>query len=353
MPRKPKVNGPHPKYGYYFKINLIRHCYPTEREADKAFAKAMNDHYDGKSTADMSIGQGIDLFLDHVEASQATSTYDWYRFPLRHFEQYIGRSRKASKLRLGDVTTWIDKNWRTTRYGKATSDDGLRHPKRAVKRCFKWLTDQDYIAKNPLSKLVIGDYVAAQDIPDKDKVRKVLKHWAKDTDFTDLLAFEALTATRVQEARIIKVADVDLKTSTITLMMKDSKGKEDNIKRRVIRIGDAMKIVKRQLAKRSSPDDLLFQNPAGRTEDKAWTTTGVRSRFRRAEDELGFRIKQRNLRHYWGTEYAKETKDVAGGAALMGHKNPVMFLKNYQHVLDDDDYLNKQAGKMKAKKLIG
>jgi integrase len=92
---------------------------------------------------------------------------------------------------------------------------------------------------------------------------------------------------------------------------------------------------------------LLFQNKDSKNSINEWTPGAVRSRFRRAEKELGFRIQQKALRHYWGTQYLKSGGQAAQGAALMGHSDTRMILNHYSGIEDEHAHLI-EAARVKA-----
>jgi integrase len=118
-------------------------------------------------------------------------------------------------------------------------------------------------------------------------------------------------------------------------------------KHRVIVLSDDAKdIVKRNLDKNKS--GLPFQNKDSKNSTNEWTTAAVRSRFRRAEQDLGFRIQQKALRHYWGTQFLKSGGQAAQGAAFMGHSDTRMILGHYQCVGQDQEHLIAEANRVKA-----
>jgi len=329
--------------GYYTTVaKRKRYLGFDKAQAEIEFARLISQHLEGTLGHDPRIDAAVKLFLDHYRATKSSGTYDYYRYPLEHFIEFVGKSRRISTLRVGDVTQWVDKNWLTTRTGKASSANSQIQPRRAVKRCFKWLMEEQHISHNPFSGLKVGSYTPCQTEVSDEQFAAILNHWKRDRAFIDLLTFEALTGCRVQEVVAIRTAWVDRKQSVITFDAMTTKGHAKTKRRRVIVLSaETLAIVQRNMVKH--PDGLLFQNPRARSESGAWDSDSIRSRFRRAEKKLGFRIQQKNLRHMWATKYLKKGGNAAAGAALMGHANARMILLNYSHVQQDLDYLKQEA----------
>ncbi len=49
------------------------------------------------------------------------------------------------------------------------------------------------------------------------------------------------------------------------------------------------------------------------------------------------------LRHSWATNALKNGMDSTTASILMGHRDPATLIRNYQHLTQDTDYLQKAA----------
>jgi site-specific recombinase XerD len=352
MGRPSKLNRSK-SHGYFSIVAGRKYYFGWDKaKADKDLRALLYKKDKGERLDNPTIGPLVKEFLNHIQETQAESTYEWYLHPLEKFLEYIGEGRKLSSVTPADVDQWIAKNWKKTRTGKRMKENSIKQPKRAVKACFAWLAKKaKRIAVNPFADMKIGDYHSSDNLPDPDQLAKLVKHFQDDPDFIDFLNFETITGTRVEETWTIESSQVDVAQKQIVLSEEQTKAYDRLNKKnlRTIILNDAaLCIVKRNLKK--NPEGLLFQNPNGRRGDRAWTPAAVRSRFRRAEEELGFRIEHRSLRRYWATEFLKRTNDVASGAALMGHSSPRMLLEVYQKIAKDTDHLRQQANKVELAK---
>ena len=83
-----------------------------------------------------------------------------------------------------------------------------------------------------------------------------------------------------------------------------------------------------------------FRNSQG----KPWTANSVRCRFRTLKRKMGMpELCATNLRHSWATNTLKNGMDSTTASILMGHRDPATLIRNYQHLVRDDEYLAKAA----------
>ena len=340
--------------GHYSTINGTKFYFGKDKTAARrAFIEKLAQHNRGEVLANPSVSTIIHEFLAFKEVLVSPTTYEWYRYPLEDFIQYFGAKKKVSGLAASDIEVWIKKNWsKSKRNKKPLSSNSVKQPTRAIKTCLSWAVQNNRIGRNPIKSVEVGDYTGSKDTPTTEQIAAILKHFEDDIDFVDLLQFEAITGARVEEARSILSNQVDLKKNEIELSIDQTKMYERlNEKRvRIIVLNNAAKkLVERNLKKH--PDGLLFQNPQSRQSNNAWTPAAVRSRFRRAEETLGFRIKQRGLRHYFATEFLTAGGSLISGSILMGHSSTKMIDRNYQDVIKNRQHLLDQANIVRAIKL--
>ena len=327
----------------------------------------------------------IDAFLDWTERNRAPDTYEWYRYRLQRFvDKYP--DMLVSSLKPYHVEEWVD--------GYDIAQTTRRNYFRSIKRCLAWATRQGRIDKNPLEALDIPGaerrevYVPIEEF-------ETLLTYVPCPRFRDLLITTYQTGCRPQESLRVIGKYVDRKNARWIFPQIKSKGKKSP---RIIYLNDsALEISNRLLDEH--PVDELFRNAAGR----AWTTEAVNCVFDRiqirmgkealrAEDkeprekeiaalaktltptktekgvkrdkrpaELRCEAKRKltnrmakqaapryslySLRHSWATNALKRGVDPLTVALLMGHKDPSMLARVYQHLSHSPDHMRDQARK--------
>jgi integrase len=201
---------------------------------------------------------------------------------------------------------------------------------RTVKRCLAWATQQGHLERNPVASLEIPAaehrevFVTQADF-------EVLLAAVKDDAFRDLLVVTWESGCRPQESLRAEARHVDLANQRLVFPKGESKNKKAA---RIVYLTDkAVEIVKR--LRTANPSGKLFRNRHGR----AWTTYAVNCRFCRLAVKLGRKYSLYSLRHAWATNALQRGVDPLTVAILMGHNDPSMLSKVYQHLSLDPQHM--------------
>jgi len=270
----------------------------------------------------------IDRFLEHSRHKNSEDTYEWYRGRLESFKTHVGPKLKVTALDPDTVLDWVERE-----FGKR-SDSTRANAIRCVTRAMNWGVKTRKLKFNPIVGIERPTPGSRELTIDFDQFMELLM-LVKDKAFRDVLMFLWLTGARPQEFRVIEARHVS--GATITLDRKQSKGKK--VKRKIWLHGEALEIVQR-LAKKN-PTGPIFLN----TRRKPWRRNQLASRFYRLRKQMNIDgLCAYTLRHSYATRMLKAGVDSVKLGILMGHKDPSMVAKIYQHLTQDDGYMLTVAG---------
>lgn len=257
---------------------------------------------------EMLVSTMVQKFLDRPRKA---STQRFYEHHLRLFLNETGSSGRIERLRVCDLrahhlTTLLDKH-----VGNYAHNIG-----RSVKTAFKWLVDEEHIARSPFAKVKTPPAISRGDeayIPPEQWAKLVEK--ITDDDVRDILTVLRETGCRPQEARRLEARH--LQGSLVVLRKKESKGGRTQ---RVIHLSDDAATLLRRLALRHPTGPLL------RNGSEPWTSQCLANRCYR----LGFTPYQ--VRHTWATDAILRGIDLQTISVLMGHSSLAMLTRVYAHV---------------------
>lgn len=358
---------------------------PDRDEAFRQYHQLMQQPAEQVAASPESLVNIIDAFLDWTERNRAPDTYEWYRYRLQRFvDKYP--DMKVSSLKPFHVEEWVD-NYdiaQTTR----------RNYFRSIKRCLSWAKRQGRIEKNPIEALDIPG-AERRDVYVPPEEFEILLSFVPDARFRDLLVATYQTGCRPQESLRVIGEYVDSKNARLIFPQMKSKGKKSP---RIIYLNDeALAICNRLTGE--YPTSELFRNAAGRP----WSTEAVncvfdriqirmgkkllleekrepgekeisalvktlsptktekgvmrekrpaelrceakRKLFNRMAKDVAPRYSLYSLRHSWATNALKRGVDPLTVALLMGHKDPSMLARVYQHLSHSPDHMREQARK--------
>lgn len=369
---------------WYVEINRKQIKLGSDKEeAFLRYHQLMQQPAEQATASPESLVNIIDAFLDWTKRNRAPDTYEWYRYRLQRFVDKYPDMR-VSSLKPFHVEEWVD--------GYDIAQTTRRNYFRSIKRCLAWATRQGRIEKNPLEAL---------DIPGAERKEvyvplhefETLLTFVRCPRFHDLLMTTYQTGCRPQESLRVIGEYVDPKNARWIFPQTKSKGKKSP---RIIYLNDtALKISNR--LRDEFPVGELFRNAAGR----AWTTEAVNCVFDRIQVRMGKKILQADtkepsqkeiaafiktltptktekgvrrdkrpaelrceakrkltnrmakkiapryslyaLRHSWATNALKRGVAPLTVALLMGHKDPSMLARVYQHLSHSPSHMRKQA----------
>jgi integrase len=335
-------------------------------------------------SADTMLAVGvIDAYLEWLKQNRSARTYEWYQRHCQVFAQAIEPTLTVEQLKPYHVTQVLSEHasW------SSTNKNGLC---RAVQRAFRWAEEEELILRSPLRHLKKPKTRRRETIVTPEEFAQLLVDAGND-DFRDLLITAWETGARPQELFAVERRHVDLSNMRWVFPVEESKGKR--LPRIVYLNERALEITRRRMAR--YPDGTLFRNADG----EPWNRSSVSCAFARIQiteglqrmRELGvavepierfdasrysdaqdlakarathdaklqdrrkaiWRLARKHgkkfclysIRHSWCTAALRRGVDPLTVAILMGHSDPSMIAKVYQHLAHDPEFLRQATAR--------
>ncbi|MCC7421046.1 MAG: tyrosine-type recombinase/integrase [Planctomycetaceae bacterium] len=385
MARSPKPWFRKDRDAWFVTLDGRRHNLGPDREAAfRRFHQMMAEPAKRTVSSDLLVAL-IDVFLDWLQKHRTLDTFEWYRYRLERLARKYPDMR-ASELKPFHVQQWVD--------GYTLSVTSRRNYLRSIKRCLRWAVRQGYLDKSPIAELEVPTAERREIVVSADEYAAILEA-VTDRDFYDLLVVTWETGCRPQESLRVEARHLDAFNRRWVFPKSESKNKK--LSRVVYMTPTAFEIVERRAA--AFPAGPLFRNSNG----SPWTTEAVNCAFRRVRTKLGQkRIKDQNLdihdddlrefkatlkrektengitrpktegelcgearrkliqrkacslvpnyslyalRHSWATHALQRGVDPLTVAILMGHSDPSMLARVYQHLSLNPQHLRSQLEK--------
>lgn len=366
-------------------LNLGR----DKKAAHQEYYRLMNQPSKRRKLSGRSMASVIDDFLEYVKRNRAPDTYCWYRDLLQKF------ILQHKQLRIDDIRPYHVQRW-VDSYPHLAKTSRRNHF-RAVKRCVKWAVEQGYIDQNPLQHLSVPSAERKEVMVSEEEFERILNQ-ASPESLRDLLITTWETGCRPQESLRVEARHVD--TTNHRWVIPPSEVKGERITRTVYLTDRAFEITKRLMTE--YPDGNLFRNVYG----DPWTPSSVKcavdrtririgkrelkrlgqsvspddvERFipslkptrksngvevRKLKSELRFEAKDKltkrlaaslvpkcslyALRHSFATHALERGVDSVTVAVLMGHSDPSMLAKVYQHLSQNPKFMLEQVKRAKG-----
>jgi integrase len=385
MPRFPKPFFKKARGVWYVEINRRQISLgPNREQAFQRYHELMAQPNERKVSADL-LAVVVDAFLEWVQRNRSDETYEWYRYRLERFVQKYP-DLKTTEIRPYHVETWAD--------GYDIAVTTRRNYLRSVKRCLIWARKQGYIDQNPIADLEIPSAQHREIAIEQAEFDRMLGFVRNDA-FRDLVVTTWEIGCRPQELLRVEARHVDLAHQRWVFPKSEEKMKRFV---RVIYLTDEALAITQRLME-THADGPLFRNNNG----TSWSTEAVNCGFtalqirmgqeamrsagesipeerilamvsrleptktvkgrvvekRPAElrgeakrkltykraRELAPRYSLYALRHSWATNALKRGVDPLTVAILMGHQDPSMLARVYQHLSLSPNHLLEQARK--------
>lgn len=387
MARLPKPWYRAERKAWFVIVNGVQHNLgPDKKDAQRRFHALMREPKKKRVSA-LSLAAVIDEFLEWVQKNRSAANYEGYRYRLQRF---IAR---YPELGVDEVRPYHVEKWAG---GYNISKTTRRNYLRAVKRCFRWAKQQGYIADNPIADMEVPAAESREIVIRRPEFERLLSQ-CRDQTFHDVLVTAWETGCRPQELAKVTAAHVDLPNERWVFRQSESKMKRIA---RVVYLGtESIKITQRLME--ANPTGPIFRNSRGRP----WTMGAINSAIKRLRSRIGRaeldrqggittaevdayitklsptktvkgkRVqksqrelrgeatrKLRNqkaaklaqgyclyaLRHSWATHALENGIDSLTVAVLMGHKDPSILSRVYQHLSHNPKHLLEQARKATA-----
>jgi integrase len=269
----------------------------------------------------------VDEFLDWCEKHRAPDTYRWYKDRLQSFCKTIETTLTADELRPHHVQKWVDN------YGVPLKSGSRRNLIASVKRAMKWAEEQGYIDHSRIAHMKKPGCGRKEQIVTPEQFNALLDRY-DDQEFRDLLTVTWETGCRPQESLRVEARHVDILASRWVFPASESKGKK--IPRVVYLTPKAMEITKRLMEKHATGP--IFRNTNGRR----WTPYATNCRFQHVRRKTGVKYSLYAMRHSFATHALMKGVDCITVATLLGHADPSMLSKTYQHISQSPSYMQQQ-----------
>jgi integrase len=264
-------------------------------------------------------------FLTHHNANSAPATHRFYSKALDAFCRHIAPTTRVADLRPYHVTQWIDA-WK-----KPIGSNYKRNLIRAVKTCFRWAEDQEYIERSPLRKLKVPPATARG-----DETYLTPEQWEKLANYVghgclfDLIAVMREVGCRPQEIRRVEARHFDREGRCWVFPKSESKGKREP---RIVHLTDCAHHICQRLALK------YHEGPIFRNGGQPWTAGILDYHLQRLSQKVGFRVTPYSIRHTFATDAIIRGVDLQTIATLMGHSDLKMLSKVYQHIRRRSDHI--------------
>lgn len=324
-----------------------------------------------------------DQFLGWVQTHRAKPTYETYLYRLQRFVD------RYPKLTVQQLRPFHVQQWADSYEFSATS---RRNYMRSLKTCLRWSCSQGYIDKNPLEYMPLPTANRKDVYVSPEEFQRILTH-ITDPCLMELFVTTYEVGCRPQESLRVERRHVELQHQRWVFPASEAKVKSGP---RIVYLTErAMEITQRLMVQ--NPDGPLFRNSQGNpwkpdsvnsAVDRIRLSMGKAEMDRRGETitdkeidavaktlnpfamEKGKKVKRPiwklrgqarrklttlrakelvpryslyALRHSWATNALKRGLDSLTVAILMGHRDPSMLAKVYQHLAHNPEHLLQQA----------
>lgn len=377
MARIPKIWYRKERKAWFVTIHGTRHNLgPDKKQATERFHQLMGTTRH-KPVRSMSFAAIADAYLEWVKTNRAASTYEGNRFHIERFCQ------KYPDLQLAELRPYHCQQW-VDAYPKL-SQSTRRIYLKAIRRLVNWAIQQGYISGDPLRGLQMPASARREVCVTKDEFNRMLElikwEWFRRLC---IVAFE--TGCRPQELLRVEARHYDAAHSRWVFPVSESKGKRQP---RVVYLTPKAEEITRNLAE-LYPEGRLFRNHAGKkliqqtvasafyrlrvrfgriamkekgiSRDEATSQELARRGDKRRLDEMSATQRRLldncaaahfaplyclySLRHSFATVALQSGLDGLTVAILLGHRDPSMLARVYQHMAHNPQHLLGQVRKV-------
>lgn len=203
-----------------------------------------------------------------------------------------------------------------------------------IKRCFNWGAETDFYENSPIAKLKKPTPRRRETLITPDERAKLLS--LATGDFRDLLLFAIDHGVRPGELRLIKAEHVDLASGLVELPPALNKTGKRTGRGRSVWLTEQTSAILQRLIERY-PQGPMFRHSRG----GEWSKNALCRCFARLREEAKITrpITLYSVRHGYATAGLIAGVDAGTIAASMGHSNPAMLFKTYQHVAAEQSHM--------------
>ncbi len=360
---------------------------PDKAAAFEEFARLISErrHRPAHRSSGQTLPTVIDAFLEWLKPRRSDATYEWYRYRLERLARRYP-TINATQLTSAMVEDWVDEY--------SLSVTSRRNYYRAAKKCLKWARSRGLIKRNRIRDLEVPSGESREIVVSAEDYRDLLAN-IRNQALRDLVVTSWETGCRPQESLRVEARHVDLANQRWVFPKSESKNRRIS---RVVYLTDTAAEITARLVK-ENPSGKLFRNTQGRPWNPEAVNCAIdlvririgirimqergvtvpeeeiiafaktlaptcridgkkvkkteRMRYIEAQRKLRYRLASKlaprcslyALRHTWATNALQKGVDPLTTAILMGHSDPSMLSKVYQHVALNPVHMLNQAKK--------
>ncbi|MEZ5942470.1 MAG: tyrosine-type recombinase/integrase [Planctomycetaceae bacterium] len=329
MARMPKPWYRKERKCWFVTIDGVRHNLGPDRTiAFQMFHELMatREKPKPKATAQRTVAEVLDAFLEWCLHHREKRTYEWYLQRCEWFVKEASATMAVDEFRPYHVQQWIDAHphW---------SNGHRRGCITAIQRPFRWAEKMGLIDRNPIAHIEKPQQGRRDQIITPKEYKAILK-LVQDVPFRDLLTLAWETGARPQELIRVEARHFDPKHSRWVFPLDEAKGKK---RVRIVYLTEkAKEITQRHVAQ--NPEGPVLRNRNGRP----WKAMAINCRFNRIAAKLGTKYCLYLFRHSFATRMLEKGLDAITVSTLMGHADTTMLGKVYQHLSHNPQHLLKQ-----------
>jgi integrase len=331
MPRDPKPWYRQDRDAWFVTINGRRFNLGPDREAAHTrFHELMLNAGDDRPLNGVSMFRLFDDYLEWAQAQRSARTYEWYCDFLQQFSKFLKVDRPAESLKPYDVLRWTSRhpNWSSTYQNNAI---------RSVQRPYRWAHRLGLLDRNPMEYIEKPSPRSRQEFLTPDEYKAILPKITSKR-FKDLIIAAWETGARPQELFRVEVRHVDLANARWVFPPNESKVKT---RHRIIYLNDEAQRITREALTRVNTGP-LFRNRVG----GPWNPWAIGCQFTRLKPLIGRRVCMYMFRHSFATRMLTSGVDPMTVATLLGHSDPSMLARVYQHLSQCPQHLVAQLNRV-------
>ncbi len=381
MPHFPKPFFKKARRSWYVEIDRKQiNLGPDQTQAFDRYHELMRHR---PEAVDSSLVVGVlDTFLAWVKQNRSARSYEWYQRYCEIFARSIPPLLATGHLKPHHVTDCLSQH---TAWSSTTKNQLCR----AVQRAFRWAEREQRILRSPIAHIEKPKCMRREVVITPAEFDDILAAVTGE-GFRDLLITAWETGARPHELLTVEARHVDSTLARWVFPVSESKGQRQP---RVVYLSrTALEITQRRRLR--FPTGPLLRNE----NDQPWRRFAVQCAFSRLQLTMGRRRMKENgvniarpprycantlstgerlaaratqntrlreyrktllqtarkharkyclyhFRHSWATRALQRGVDPLTVAILMGHADPSMLAKVYQHLAQDPDFLRQAATK--------
>lgn len=279
-----------------------------------------------------------DDYLNHCEERNLTqNTIDSYKFYLGYLRNYLEENQHSllvDEIAENDIKGFLNYMRKMKNNHQATINAAIAQ----LRPFFNYLTEQEIIQDNPMSKIKKGKVDQKPILPfSSEDIQNLLKQPDKSrhAGYRDYCIMLVLLSTgmRISECLNLFIADIDFKNNRI--LIRESKNRTPRIVGLAKKIKPELQRFIRLCHLDSKAFDLLFQNHDGEKVADNTIQESFREYGKQANIDPRIRVSPHSFRHTYAINYLKNGGSTASLREQLGHRT-IETVEKYLYWSTDD-----------------